>query len=82
MAQHNHTATCNTSGNHSHTINAYSTETGGSGKGYWFARGGSLDTTQSAGNHTHTVTISSVGSNTAHNNIPPYITTYIWRRTA
>jgi microcystin-dependent protein len=30
-------------------------------------------TTDSQGNHTHTVTISNSGSNTAHNNIPPYL---------
>ena len=32
--------------------------------------------------HSHSLTINNVGSNTKHNNIQPYITVYIWRRTA
>ena len=32
--------------------------------------------------HSHNLTINNVGSNTKHNNIQPYITAYIWRRTA
>nr|DAF24338.1 MAG TPA: Baseplate structural protein [Caudoviricetes sp.] len=32
--------------------------------------------------HSHSVTVNSNGSNTAHNNTQPYITAYIWRRTA
>ena len=32
--------------------------------------------------HNHTATAANNGSNTAHNNIPPYISVYIFRRTA
>ena len=32
--------------------------------------------------HNHNATINNIGSNTAHNNTQPYITAYIWRRTA
>lgn len=32
--------------------------------------------------HSHTVIINSTGSNQAHNNLPPYIAIYIWKRTA
>ena len=32
--------------------------------------------------HNHTATIANSGSNSIHNNIQPYITIYIWRRTS
>ena len=37
--------------------------------------------TTSSGNHAHIVTINNTGSNIAHNNIQPYYTCYMWRRT-
>lgn len=41
-------------------------------------------TAASAGNHSHTISGStaSTGGGNAHNNMPPYITCYMWRRTA
>lgn len=34
------------------------------------------------GSHSHTVTINSTGGGAAHNNMPPYVTYYCWKRTA
>ena len=39
-------------------------------------------TINSAGNHTHTVSVGNAGSGNKHNNTQPYITCYVWRRTA
>ena len=39
-------------------------------------------TTASSGAHTHTLTTASAGGGKAHNNMPPYITVYMWVRTA
>ena len=36
----------------------------------------------SAGAHSHTVNIQNTGNSTAHNNLPPFISIYIFRRTA
>lgn len=80
LPSHNHVATCSTDGNHSHILNAYANATGGGGKGYWFDRSGSLDSTQNAGNHSHTISISNTGNNKAHNIIQPYFAIFIWKR--
>lgn len=36
----------------------------------------------SSSSHTHTVSIGSSGGGKAHNNMPPYLVAYIWKRVA
>ena len=38
--------------------------------------------TAAAGGHTHTVTLNNTGGGVAHNNMPPYLTVYMWKRVA
>ena len=83
LATHSHTAATNSAGAHTHSVGIGWNDDGGD-TGYFDTTNvhrADYNTT-SAGNHTHNVTISNNGSNTPHNNIQPYITTYIWRRTA
>lgn len=89
---HTHTGTTSWGGEHTHTV--YGAHIGGTG---WSRHAGSQYnygnnttsssgghnhsfTTSTAGNHTHT--IGNTGSGTAFTTISPYITAYVWRRTA
>lgn len=85
LPAHNHTASTNTTGNHTHQFQLY----GPNGDTHMnfpsdydtnYAR--SKGTTLSAGNHSHTININNTGSSQPHNNIQPYIAVYMWKRTA
>ena len=54
------------------------------GKGHGSSYGGSNAgrTINFNNNHSHSVTVNNVGSSQAHNNIQPYVSIYIWKRTA
>ena len=38
--------------------------------------------TSSAGAHSHTMALDNSGGNAAHNNMPPYMAVYMWKRVA
>lgn len=83
LASHGHSGSTSTNGDHSHTVttfNDFGKINGNSYDGYCI---GSTDrTTSTAGNHNHSLSINKTGGDQPHNNIPPVIASYGWRRTA
>ena len=83
VVAHTHTGTTSTNGDHNHsysyTPQAYGAEC--CGGNYWAlpAQGA---TTGNAGSHNHTFTTDSSGSSGTNANLQPYITVYMWKRTA
>ena len=88
---HKHTVTVslNTAGKHEHTFRAHSGSYTGEHMFYESARDSTSghekrNWIDANGNHTHTPTVSekNIGNSQVHNNIMPYISIYIWQRTA
>lgn len=93
IPSHTHSVNLNTgnSGVHTHVVWKYA-----SGNGNWAANpdGRNATTTidsgmvmgiaDSAGEHNHAISgnTGSIGGGKAHNNMPPYLAVYVWKRTA
>jgi hypothetical protein len=82
---HTHTGSTDSAGTHTHGFsqtliaNPANIELAGSGA---FAGGTTVTATNSAGAHAHTFTTDSTGSSGTNANYQPYITVYMWKRTA
>lgn len=86
LQEHTHTATTNSTGAHTHSSRGYYTTPGGSTSRAMANKvisGDPLDTSSilSAGAHSHTITVANAGGGDAQN-LQPYITCYMWKRTA
>lgn len=89
IPSHSHSGSTSTSGQHLHNIYGTSNE-----KDRWAyvpayidtehklltTTGQSLGTTAYGGLHYHSLDISNTGGNKPHNNLPPYLSVYMWER--
>lgn len=92
LPSHNHTASVSTTSltgsatNIGIAINNVSTSgifSHSTGTGYGNGNSGQNKATLHVNaTHTHTITINSTGEDKSHNNLQPYISIYIWKRTA
>jgi hypothetical protein len=86
VVSHTHTASTDTAGAHTHTMDRH-TEVSNTAKGTVGDNGTFASTRFTAGMstegaHSHTITVASSGSSGTNANIQPYITVKMWKRTA
>lgn len=85
LPDHNHTFTTDSSGNHDHRAGYKRKDAYGKGTldgQHWSNYNAGEVRTTSAGAHTHSGTTDGAGGTQPHNNMPPYLTVYMWKRTA
>jgi hypothetical protein len=82
VVAHTHTGTTDSNGAHAHTYSAPSgNQILGAGTNSAVFTAVTANTS-TAGAHTHTFTTGSTGSSGTNGNLQPYITVYMWKRTA
>lgn len=82
VVSHTHTFTTDAAGAHNHTYEKATSKLPQSGSDTQCFVSNSTATTSDAPNHTHTGTTASSGSSGTNANLQPYITVYMWKRTA
>lgn len=98
LPNHRHTFTTDSAGDHTHSLNHVLGNSGGgwtgdtagnlsgSGRKFGYINPNytikTVTNTGSGGAHTHSGTTNGTGGNGKHNNMPPYLTVYMWKRVA
>lgn len=78
-ASRNWSGNTGSNGSHTHSLSSISAGTAGS---HTHSLSGTTITTSSSGSHSHSASAGSTGSGQAHNNMQPYLSVYMWKRTA
>lgn len=87
LQTHSHTGSTNSAGGHTHNIRALSGSTSGAGSCLESFGSGAPNTriisaaALASGDHSHAITINNAGTGNS-GNLQPYITCYMWKRTA
>ena len=85
LPDHRHAFTTDSAGSHNHRAGYKRKDAYGKGTfdgQHWSNYNAGEVRTTSEGAHTHTGTTNGAGGNGKHNNMPPYLTVYMWKRTA
>ena len=85
LPDHRHAFTTDSAGSHDHRAGYKRKDAYGKGTidgQHWSNYNAGEVRTTSAGAHTHSGTTDGAGGTQPHNNMPPYLTVYMWKRTA